>query len=72
MILGSAIRKDFPIFARHADVSFVYLDSAATSLKPTDMLDAMREYYEAYSVNVARACIRYPKKQRQSLRNHGA
>lgn len=51
---GSYIRKDFPIFAYHAGVPFVYLDSAATSLKPKRMLDAIREYYESYSANVSR------------------
>lgn len=52
--LGFSIRKDFPIFARHKGDPFVYLDSAATSLKPTRMLDAMAEYYESYSANVSR------------------
>ncbi|MEK7083006.1 MAG: SufS family cysteine desulfurase [Patescibacteria group bacterium] len=51
---GSSIRSDFPIFARHTQVPFIYLDSAATSLKPSRMLDAMREYYESYSANVSR------------------
>lgn len=54
MILGSALRKDFPIFARHHATPFVYLDSAATALKPLCMLDAMRNYYESYSANVSR------------------
>lgn len=52
--LGLSIRSDFPIFARNAGVPFIYLDSAATSLKPTRVLDAMREYYESYSANVSR------------------
>ena len=54
MELGKNIRKDFPIFARNAGVPFIYLDSAATALKPGWMLDAMREYYESYSANVSR------------------
>ncbi|MDP3770441.1 MAG: SufS family cysteine desulfurase [Candidatus Sungbacteria bacterium] len=52
--LGSDIRNDFPIFARNSGAPFIYLDSAATSLKPMRVCDAMREYYEGYSVNVAR------------------
>lgn len=53
--LGISIRKEFPIFARNRGKGpFVYLDSAATSLKPKEVLDAMAEYYEAYSANVAR------------------
>ncbi|MDP3779143.1 MAG: SufS family cysteine desulfurase [bacterium] len=52
--LGLSIRNDFPIFARRQGVPFVYLDSAATSLKPKRVLDAMLEYYESYSANVSR------------------
>lgn len=52
--LGTSIRNDFSIFARNADTPFVYLDSAATALKPARMLDAMRDYYESYSANVSR------------------
>ena len=62
MELGKHIRKDFPIFARNAAVPFVYLDSAATSLKPARVLDAMWEYYEAYSANVSRGV--YPMAER--------
>lgn len=45
-------RADFPIFERSPDL--VYLDSAATALKPQAVLDAMNEYYSAYSGNVGR------------------
>ena len=62
MELGKHIRKDFPIFARHAGAAFVYLDSAATSLKPARMINAMREYYEVYSANVSRGV--YPMAER--------
>lgn len=53
--LGKHIRKDFPIFKRVLKPQhLVYLDSAATSLKPKRVIDAMRDYYESYSVNVDR------------------
>ncbi len=56
MELGKAVRKDFPIYARHQGAGvFVYLDSAATSLKPRVVIDAVKEYYAAYSTNVHRA-----------------
>ncbi len=58
----SDIRKDFPIFARHAGVPFIYLDSAATSLKPACVLDAMAEYYESYSANVSRGVYEMAEK----------
>ncbi len=46
------IRKDFPIYESQPDL--VYLDSAATALKPKAIIDAMNEYYFKYSANVAR------------------
>jgi cysteine desulfurase/selenocysteine lyase len=46
------IKKNFPIFERQPDL--VYLDSAATSLKPQAVIDAEQEYLSAYSTNVGR------------------
>mgnify|MGYP001570333679 FL=1 len=56
MELGKEIRKDFPIFERAPAGArdSVYLDSAATSLKPKPVIDALRRYYEEYSANVHR------------------
>jgi cysteine desulfurase/selenocysteine lyase len=52
----SRIRKDFPILDREVrpGVPLVYLDNAATSQKPTAVLDAMRDYYERHNANVHR------------------
>ena len=51
-----AIRKDFPILDRtvHDDQGLVYLDNAATSQKPRQVLDALQEYYERHNANVHR------------------
>lgn len=51
----ATIKKDFPIL----DVTvhgkrLVFLDSAASSQKPTAVLDAMRDYYETTHANVHR------------------
>jgi cysteine desulfurase / selenocysteine lyase len=49
-------RPDFPILSRkvHGDVPLVYLDNAATSQRPEQVLDAMREAYERHYSNVHR------------------
>lgn len=46
------IRQSFPIFSDQPDL--VYLDSAATALKPTSVLDAEAGYYRHFSSNIAR------------------
>ncbi|HVW80341.1 MAG TPA: cysteine desulfurase [Mycobacteriales bacterium] len=52
----SVVRKDFPILEREVrpGVPLVYLDSAATSQKPTQVLDALREHDERHNANVHR------------------
>ncbi|MFB4195295.1 cysteine desulfurase [Streptomyces carpaticus] len=51
-----AIRKDFPILDRvlHDGKKLVYLDNAASSQKPRQVLDAMNTYYERHHANVHR------------------
>jgi cysteine desulfurase / selenocysteine lyase len=49
------IRADFPILQRRVgDKPLVYLDSAATSQKPRQVIDAEREYYEQHNANAHR------------------
>jgi cysteine desulfurase / selenocysteine lyase len=51
------IRKDFPILERrvHDGLPLVYLDSANTSQKPRQVLDAIAEHYERHNANIHRA-----------------
>ncbi len=42
-------KKDFPWFKNNKNL--VYLDNAATTLKPQCMIDAVTKYYEEYSSN---------------------
>jgi cysteine desulfurase/selenocysteine lyase len=50
------IKKDFPILERRVrDKPIVYLDSAATSQKPRQVIDATSDYYARYNANVHRA-----------------
>ena len=51
-----ALRKDFPILDRvlHDGRKLVYLDNAATSQTPRQVLDVLSEYYEQHNANVHR------------------
>jgi len=50
------IRKDFPVLERQVyGKSLVYLDNAATSQKPRQVIDALVRYYETYNANIHRA-----------------
>ncbi|MGK7895960.1 MAG: SufS family cysteine desulfurase [Xenococcus sp. (in: cyanobacteria)] len=53
--LGDRIRKDFPIL--HQEIHgnpLIYFDSAASSQKPQQVLDALRNYYQQDNANVHR------------------
>ncbi|PHU18584.1 putative cysteine desulfurase [Capsicum chinense] len=53
--LGHVTRPDFPILQQEINGSkLVYLDNAATSQKPTAVIKALQNYYEAYNSNVHR------------------
>ncbi len=51
-----SIRKDFPIFNREVrpGVPLVYLDSTATTQKPTSVLDSMESFYRNNNANIHR------------------
>ena len=53
------IRKDFPILERKVyGKPLVYLDNAATSQKPRQVIGALVQYYENYNANIHRAVHR--------------
>ncbi|WP_311780659.1 cysteine desulfurase [Carnobacterium divergens] len=55
MIDAEALKKDFPIlFQEINDEPLVYLDNAATSQKPQQVLDALNTYYQRDNANVHR------------------
>ena len=51
-----SIRKDFPILSTKTShgKQLVYLDSAATSQKPVQVIDAVSDYYRTYNANIHR------------------
>jgi cysteine desulfurase/selenocysteine lyase len=53
------LRADFPIFERPVNGKpLAYLDSAASSQKPRQVLDAMNEFYETSYANIHRGVYR--------------
>ncbi|MEM0117125.1 MAG: cysteine desulfurase [Conexivisphaerales archaeon] len=58
-----AIRNDFPIFkVKFNGKSLAYLDNAATSQKPIQVIDALREFYEKYNSNIHRGVYKISEK----------
>ena len=49
------IRKDFPFFQTPHGQQLAYMDSAATTLKPQSVIDAVTKYNTEYSANIHRA-----------------
>ncbi|MCE8163772.1 MAG: aminotransferase class V-fold PLP-dependent enzyme [Candidatus Moeniiplasma glomeromycotorum] len=48
-LINKEIREFFPIFKHQPNL--VYLDSAATALKPFSVIQAVEDYYQKYSIN---------------------
>ena len=55
------IRKDFPILTKR-EKPLIYLDNAATTLKPRQVISAINEYYQEYTANVHRAIYKISQK----------
>ena len=51
------IRNDFPVLNRRVrdDKKLVYLDNAATTQKPNQVIDAITDYYQNHNSNIHRA-----------------
>ena len=62
------LRADFPIFEeRFHGKPLAYLDSAASSQKPRQMLDAMRAFYETSYANVHRGVYELAERATEGL-----
>lgn len=55
-MLPEKIREDFPVLKRHPEV--IYFDNACTTLKPRQVIEAMRAYYEDYGGCAGRSAHR--------------
>ena len=52
----TTVRQDFPILNRQIDgQSLIYMDNAATTQKPIQVIDAITHYYNSYNANVYRS-----------------
>jgi len=50
------IRKDFPILdVKVHGKPLIYLDNAATTQKPKQVINAITDYYEKYNSNIHRS-----------------
>jgi cysteine desulfurase/selenocysteine lyase len=65
------VRKDFPILERTmAGKALVYLDSAVTSQKPRQVIEALSDFYENHNANVHRGI--YPLGEEATAAYEGA
>lgn len=55
MLDANKVKKDFPLLS---DPSIVYLDNAATTQKPKQVIDAITEYYARHNANPHRSAHR--------------
>lgn len=51
-MISKNIKKDFPIFKNNPRL--IYLDSAATSQKPKEVIDSLKNFYEKENANINR------------------
>ena len=59
MLDVEAIRKDFPILSSKMNgKQLVYLDNAATTQKPRQVINAIEDYYTKYNANIHRGIYR--------------
>ncbi len=72
MFDAKKIKEDFPIFEnykRENGANFVYLDSAASSQTPRQVVEAMNDYYFKYRSNVHRSAYKIGEEATERYEN---
>src|SRR5216110_359030 len=65
------IRKDFPILAQTVrGKPLVYLDNAATSQKPRQVIDAMSQVFEEHNANIHRGVYEFSERTTAGFLEH--
>ncbi len=69
--LAEKTRKDFPLFAEQSNnqKKFVYLDHAATSQKPYQVINSLKDYYSYHNANVHRGAHQLSAKATEDFEN---
>ena len=63
----TAVRKDFPILASQVHGKpLVYLDNAATSQKPSCVIDALTRFYQLDNANIHRGVHQLSERSTES------
>src|SRR5689334_6151037 len=65
------IRQDFPILSRKLfdGKNLVYLDNAATTQKPKEVIDSISRYYSEYNANIHRAVYQIAEEATEEYEN---
>lgn len=64
------IKQDFPIFKRRVyGKPLIYLDNAATTQKPRQVIEAMLEFYKSYNANIHRGVYRISIEATEAFEN---
>ena len=64
------IRNDFPILKRKVNGrQLVYLDNAATTQKPKQVIDAITDYYSSYNANIHRGIHKLSEEATEAYEN---
>ena len=65
-----SISNEFPIFKRKINGhNLIYLDSASTSQKPTQVINSIKEYYEKFNSNVHRGVYKISEEATLAFEN---